>query len=145
MAAVVPTAAEVRKQACGRPKIVEALQLLGVDAHHKMGAKALKAQLLQLMPTGHAGPTTVGRHQLLCALDARPARAFAARRAIDKQLATVRACLRDGEALPDKLHRAVRSCLAADDPGRRDAMLGALQARRCRTWRRGPTSSSTAH
>ena len=111
---MVPTAAEVRKQACGRPKIVEALQLLGVDAHHKMGAKALKAQLLQLMPTGHAGPTTVGRHQLLCALDARPARAFAARRAIDKQLATVRTCLRDGEALPDKLHRTVRVCLTAD-------------------------------
>ena len=81
MAAVVPTAAEVRKQACGRPKIVEALQLLGVDAHHKTGAKALKAHLLQLMPTGHAGPTTVGRHHLLCALVARPARAFAARRA----------------------------------------------------------------
>ena len=81
--------------------VVEALQLLGVDAHHKTGAKALKAQRLQLMPTGHARPTTVGRHQLLCALDARPARAFAARRAIDKQLATVRACLRDGEALPD--------------------------------------------
>ena len=70
MATVVPTAAQVRKQAFGRPKIVEALQLLSVDAHHKMGAKALKAQLLQLMPTGHAGPTTVGRHQLLCALDA---------------------------------------------------------------------------
>ena len=44
MATVVPTAAQVRKQAFGRPKIVEALQLLGVDAHHKMGAKALKAQ-----------------------------------------------------------------------------------------------------
>jgi len=66
---LVPTAA-VRKQACGRLKIVEALQLFGVDAHHKTGAKALKAQLLQLMPTGHAGPTTVGRHHLLCALDA---------------------------------------------------------------------------
>ena len=63
MATVVPTAAQVRKQAFGRPKIVEALQLLSVDAHHKMGAKALKAQLLQLMTTGHAGPTTVG----LCA------------------------------------------------------------------------------
>ena len=52
MATVVPTAAQVRKQAFGRPKIVEALQLLGVDAHHKMGAKALKAQLLQLIEGG---------------------------------------------------------------------------------------------
>ena len=52
MATVVPTAAQVRKQAFGRPKIVEALQLLGVDAHHKTGAKALKAQLLQLIEGG---------------------------------------------------------------------------------------------
>jgi hypothetical protein len=55
MATVVPTAAQVRKQAFGRPKIVEALQLLGVDAHHKTGAKALKAQLLQLLEGGPAG------------------------------------------------------------------------------------------
>ena len=129
MATVVPTAAQVRKQAFGRPKIVEALQLLGVDAHHKMGAKALKAQLLQLLEggpagdggggggdgmrvdsagaplapaagagnprarRGHLGGERVGgtyagrprgihaqRHHLLRALDARPARAFAARR-----------------------------------------------------------------
>ena len=129
MATVVPTAAQVRKQAFGRPKIVEALQLLGVDAHHKTGAKALKAQLLQLLEggpagdggggggdgmrvdsagaplapaagagnprarRGHLGGERVGgtyagrprgihaqRHHLLRALDARPARAFAARR-----------------------------------------------------------------
>ena len=55
MATEVPTAAQVRKQAFGRPKIVEALQLLGVDAHHKTGAKALKAQLLQLLEGGPAG------------------------------------------------------------------------------------------
>ena len=53
MATVVPTAGQVRKQAFGRPKIVEALQLLGVDAHHKTGARtALKAQLLQLLEGG---------------------------------------------------------------------------------------------
>ena len=53
--------------------------------------------------------------------------ALASLKPIDKQLATVRVCLRDGEALPDKLLRTVRSCLAADDPDSRDSMLGALQ------------------
>jgi len=46
---------------------------------------------------------------------------------IEKQLVTVRACLDNDEALPEKLHRTIRACLQAQAPGLRGAMLSALQ------------------
>ena len=49
MAASVPTVDAVMLKSFGRPKIVEALQLFGVRAAPMKGAKALKAQLLQLI------------------------------------------------------------------------------------------------
>ena len=49
MAASVPTVDAVMHKSFGRPKIVEALQLFGFRAAPMKGAKALKAQLLQLI------------------------------------------------------------------------------------------------
>ena len=52
MTAVAPTAAEVRCRSFNRAKIIEALQLFGAPAHGRTGAKALEAQLLQLIESG---------------------------------------------------------------------------------------------
>ena len=49
MAASVPTVDEVMLKSFGRPKIMEALELFGVRANARTGAKALKEQLLQLI------------------------------------------------------------------------------------------------
>ncbi len=49
MAASVPTVDEVMLKSFGRPKIMEALELIGVRANARTGAKALKEQLLQLI------------------------------------------------------------------------------------------------
>ena len=49
MAALMPTVDAVMRPAFGRPKIMEALELFGVRAAPRQGAKALKEQLLQLI------------------------------------------------------------------------------------------------
>jgi hypothetical protein len=49
MAASVPTVDAVMLKSFGRPKIMEALELFGVRANARTGAKALKEQLLQLI------------------------------------------------------------------------------------------------
>ena len=49
MAAFMPTVDAVMRPAFGRPKIMEALELFGVRAAPRQGAKALKEQLLQLI------------------------------------------------------------------------------------------------
>ena len=45
----MPTVDAVMRPAFGRPKIMEALELFGVRAAPRQGAKALKEQLLQLI------------------------------------------------------------------------------------------------
>jgi hypothetical protein len=49
MAALMPTVDAVMRPSFGRPKIMEALELFGVRAAPRQGAKALKEQLLQLI------------------------------------------------------------------------------------------------
>ena len=46
---MMPTVDAVMRPAFGRPKIMEALELFGVRAAPRQGAKALKEQLLQLI------------------------------------------------------------------------------------------------
>ena len=52
MVAAAPSVAEVRSRSFGRAKIIEALHLFGVSADGRTGAKALKAQLVQLIESG---------------------------------------------------------------------------------------------
>ena len=52
MAAPVPTVAMVLQKSFNRPRIVEALEKFGVRADARKGAKALQAQLLQLIQDG---------------------------------------------------------------------------------------------
>jgi hypothetical protein len=49
MAAPVPTEAMVMQKSFNRPRIVEALEMFGVRADARKGARALQAQLLQLI------------------------------------------------------------------------------------------------
>ena len=56
MAASVPTVDAVMLKSFGRPKIMEALELFGVRANARTGAKALKEQLLQLLSPCKAEP-----------------------------------------------------------------------------------------
>ena len=46
---MMPTVDTVMRPSFGRPKIMEALELFGVRAAPRQGAKALKEQLLQLI------------------------------------------------------------------------------------------------
>ena len=54
MAEAAPTVAAVRCKSFGRAKIVEALELFGVSAHPRTGARALKAKLVELIESGAA-------------------------------------------------------------------------------------------
>jgi len=60
MAASVPTVAMVMQKSFNRPRIVEALEMFGVRAHARTGAKALQAQLLQLIREGGDGKLVDG-------------------------------------------------------------------------------------
>ena len=78
MAALMPTVDAVMRPAFGRPKIMEALELFGVRAAPRQGAKALKEQLLQLIQDQAPG-RVVGDGMVV---DGAPAHAPAAAAAI---------------------------------------------------------------
>ena len=81
---MMPTVDAVMRPAFGRPKIMEALELFGVRAAPRQGAKALKQQLLQLIqdqapgrvvgdgmvvdgaPAHAPGSCSSGRHRARC-------------------------------------------------------------------------------
>ena len=65
MAEAAPTVAAVRCKSFGRAKIVEALELFGVSAHPRTGARALKAKLVELGPRQrHNLRTGTAAHEL---------------------------------------------------------------------------------
>ena len=107
--APVPTVAEVRRHSFGRAKVVEALQdRFGVQVHPRTGARALKAQLVQLIERQAPGSNDAAGGQ--CAAQQAP------RTRDDGQSAAVRALVdrmgRSGGAFrPEDMTFSVRSML----------------------------------